>query len=559
MPFDQELADRACDFFPRYLVHTKGRQWKGKRFELLPWQRDVISKIFGTVKENGYRQYNTLYCEIPKKNGKSELGAGIALILLFADGEEGAEIYSAAGDRSQASIVFDIAATMIRRNEALDSRCRIIDSEKRIVHSNGGIYRVISSEAFSKHGYNISGCIFDELHVQPNRELYDTLTEGAGDARPQPLTVLLTTAGYDLTSICYEVHEYALSVLKGDIVDPTFLPVVYAADKDADWKSEKTWYSCNPSLGKIIDIEKVRNACKEAQNIPARENKFKQLRLNIWTEARSRWITSQQWKRCNVEPVDPEKLIGRKCCGGLDLSTTIDISAWTLCFPPEKEGEKYQFIHQFFIPSDNLTERELHDKVDYSTWIKDGYVTATEGEAIDYAFIEDRIIKDAARYNIQEINADPYNARSTITRLQNEGLTVLESRQGYLSMNPMAKDFEVKVLSGKLAMGGNPVMKWMIGCCEIMMDPAGNIKPVKPDRQKTGKHIDGVISSILALARAVLHEDTTSVYEERGVVHISADEREEPEEEQQEEPPSERSDRSEIEEAIRRRYHPAEE
>ena len=516
----KELADRACSWFPKYFTHTKG-EWAGQVFNLLPWQEhDVIRPLFGTIKENGYRQYTTVYIEIGKKNGKSELGACIALILEFLDKEPGAEVYSAAADRDQASIVFNVAAQMIRNNPSLSRACKIIESTKRIIRNAGGVYRVLSSEAFSKHGYNISGCIFDELHTQPNRDLYDVLTKGAGDARRQPLTFILTTAGYDRNSICYEVHEYALKVKNGEIIDPTFLPVIYAADPEADWTDEKVWAGCNPSLGKIIDIEKVRNQCREAQETPANENTFKRLRLNIWTEAQTRWITSEKWKRCNVDPIDPEKLKGRVCYGGLDLSSILDITAWTLCFPPENEGEKYQFLHMFFIPKDNMTERERKDKVPYSVWARDELIIATPGDVIDYSFVEAQIFKDVEIYDLREIALDPYNARPTITRLQDAGQTVVETRQGYLTMSPMAKDFEAKVLAGKLSFGDHPILRWMASCCEIITDPAGNIKPVKPARQTSGKRIDGIISSIMSLSRATAGESLGSVYEKRGIISL---------------------------------------
>ena len=520
MAFNKKIADRVCNRFSKYFTHTQG-EWDGQKFKLLPWQEhDVIRPLFGTIKKTGYRQYLTIYIEIGKKNGKSELGAGLALILAFLDRESGAQVYSAASDSNQASIVFDVAAQMIRNNYELDGACKIADSTKRIKRIGGGIYRVLSSEAFSKAGYNISGCVFDELHAQPNRELYDVLTKGAGDARKQPLMVLLTTAGYDRNSICYEVHEYALKVKNGEIIDPTFLPVIYAADPEADWTDEKVWAGCNPSLGKIIDIEKVRNQCREAQETPANENTFKRLRLNIWTEAQTRWITSEKWKRCNVDPIDPEKLKGRVCYGGLDLSSILDITAWTLCFPPEKEGEKYQFLHMFFIPRDNMTERERKDKVPYSVWVRDGLVTATEGDVIDYSFVEAQIFKDIEMYDLREIALDPYNARPTITRFQDAGQTVIELRQGFLTMNPMAKDFEAKVLGGELSMGNNLVMNWMISCCEIITDPSGNIKPVKPSRQISGKRIDGIPSSIMALSRAVAGGPPKSIYDTRGIISL---------------------------------------
>jgi len=256
----------AIQWFEDYLIHTKGK-WNGKPFKLLPWQKILVYKLFGTIKKNGYRQYNTVYVEIPKKNGKSSLAAGIALKLLFADGEPSAEIYGAAGDREQASIIFNIAARMVERNIDLGENCKILHATKRIIHNNSSFYRVLSAESHTKHGFNCHGIIFDELHVQPNRDLWDVLTQGAGDARRQPVFFAITTAGYDRNSICWEIHEYARQVRDGIIEDPTFLPVLYYAEEEADWKDQKVWESCNPSLSSlydddrgIIDISKVKQA-----------------------------------------------------------------------------------------------------------------------------------------------------------------------------------------------------------------------------------------------------------------------------------------------------------
>jgi len=522
--FNKKLAEEVIGWFPRYLKHTKG-EWNNVRFELLPWQADLVGKAFGMVDKNGKRQYRTVYCEVPKKNGKSELAAGIALRLLFADHEPGAEIFSAAADRDQASIVFNVAAEMVRKNQKLGQRCKILDSTKRIIHNNGSFYRVLSAESYSKHGYNIHGLIFDELHTQKTRELWDTLTEMSGDARKQPMTFVITTAGYDKTSICYEMHEYAQRVLDGSIVDPTFLPIIYAADPelgkdDPDfWKKEEVWKACNPSLGVTIDLDKVKDSCKQAQEIPAKENNFKRLRLNIWTEAQTRWITSDKWKRSNHK-VDPEKLIGRSCYGGLDLSTVIDLSAWTLCFPPIDEEIYYQFLHMFFIPQENMTEREKRDKVPYSHWIKRKLLIATPGEAIDYNFIIDYILEEAKKYEINDIATDPHNAQSVISALSDKGLTMVMTQQGFITMGQIAKNFERKLLNDELAMDNHPIMNWMISCTDILSDPAGNIKPIKPDRDKSGKRIDGVISSIMALDRAVKNENEGSIYENRGIIAI---------------------------------------
>ena len=271
--FDEAKAQRAVEFI-RCLKHTKGR-WRGQAFDLLPWQETIIRDVFGTVKEDGFRQYNTAYVEIPKKNGKSELAAGVALYMTCGDNEWGAEVYGCASDRQQASIVFDVAVDMVDQCPALKKRIKPVMSVKRLVYKpTNSFYQVLSAEAYTKHGLNVHAVIFDELHSQPNRELFDVMTKGSGDARTQPLFFLITTAGTDRHSVCFEQHQKAEDILCGRKVDPTFYPVIYGAGDDADWTSEEVWYRAKPSLGHTIDIGKVRNACMSARDNPAEKYVF---------------------------------------------------------------------------------------------------------------------------------------------------------------------------------------------------------------------------------------------------------------------------------------------
>ena len=333
--FDEERAQHAVQFI-NCLKHTKGR-WRGVPFELLPWQDTIIRDVFGTVKENGYRQYNTAYVEIPKKNGKSELAAGVALYMTCGDGEWGAEVYGCASDRQQASIVFDVAVDMVDQCPALKKRIKPVMSVKRLVYQpTNSFYQVLSAEAYTKHGLNVHAVIFDELHAQPNRELFDVMTKGSGDARTQPLFFLITTAGNDRNSVCFEQHQKAEDIILGRKIDPSFYPVIYGVPEDADWSSEKVWRQANPSLGHTIDIEKVRNAYLSAKDNPAEENIFRQLRLNQWVKQSTRWMQMEKWDACAF-PVDERELLGRECYGGLDLSSSIDITAFVLVFPPSKE------------------------------------------------------------------------------------------------------------------------------------------------------------------------------------------------------------------------------
>lgn len=510
--FDAKKAERAVKFI-NYLKHTKG-VWHGVPFDLLPWQDKIIRDIFGNVKDNGYRQYNTAYVEIPKKNGKSEIAAAIALYLTCADSEWGAEVYGCAADRQQASIVFDVAVDMVDQCPALKRRIKPIISQKRLVYiPTGSYYQVLSSEAFSKHGLNVHGVIFDELHAQPNRELFDVMTKGSGDARTQPLFFLITTAGTDRNSICYEVHQKADDILRGKKIDPTFYPVIYGIKDNDDWADEANWYKANPSLGHTIDIEKVRSACISAKENPAEENIFRQLRLNQWVKQSVRWMPMDTWNKCSFE-VDPEKLKGRECYGGLDLSSTNDITAFVLVFPPIPTDDKYYVIPYFWIPEDNLNLRVRRDHVPYDVWKKQGFLKTTEGNVIHYAFIENFIEELGKKFNIKEIAFDRWGAVQMVQNLEGLGFTVVPFGQGYKDMSPPTKELMKLILEKKIAHGGHPALTWMMDNIYVRTDPAGNIKP---DKEKSTEKIDGAVALIMALDRSIRHESNDSVYEKRGM------------------------------------------
>ena len=360
--YDKDSADFAVKFI-ECLCHTKGK-WAGQKFELIDWQEQIIRDLFGILKPNGYRQFNTAYVEIPKKMGKSELAAAIALLLCCGDGEQRAEVYGCAADRNQASIVFDVAADMVQLCPDLEKRVQIYKSNKKLVYlPTNSFYQVLSAEAYSKHGLNVHGVVFDELHAQPNRKLYDVMTKGSGDARMQPLYFLITTAGNNTESIGYEIHQKAKDILEGRKIDPTFYPVIYGAEESDDWTDPKVWKKANPSLGITVGIDKVRDACESAKQNPAEENSFRQLRLNQWVKQSVRWMPMDKWDKCAFA-ADPSQLEGRVCYGGLDLSSTTDITAFVLVFPPEDDDDKYIVLlyGQFFIgQSGNGTLRDAND------------------------------------------------------------------------------------------------------------------------------------------------------------------------------------------------------
>ena len=512
--YDKAAADYAVGFI-ECLCHTKGT-WAGKPFDLIDWQERIIRDIFGILKPNGYRQFNTAYIEIGKKNGKSELAAAVALLLCCGDGEERAEVYGCAADRQQASIVFEVAADMVRMCPALSKRVKILASQKRMVYlPTNSFYQVLSAEAYSKHGFNIHGVVFDELHTQPNRKLFDVMTKGSGDARMQPLYFLITTAGTDMQSICYETHQKAVDILEGRKIDSTFYPVIYGAKEDEDWTDPEVWKRSNPSLGITVGIDKVQAACDSARQNPAEENSFRQLRLNQWVKQSVRWMPMDKWDSCDAH-VDAESLEGCVCYGGLDLSSTMDITAFVLVFPPTEEDEPFAVLPYFWIPEENIDLRVRRDHVPYDVWEKQGYLQTTEGNVVHYGFIEAFIEKLGEKYNIREIAFDRWGAVQMVQNLEGMGFTVVPFGQGFKDMSPPTKELMKLTLEKKIAHGGHPVMRWMADNIFIRTDPAGNIKA---DKEKSTEKIDGVIALIMALDRAIRcgNDTSASVYDERGV------------------------------------------
>ena len=514
--YDKKKADRAVTFIEN-LCHTKGK-WAGTPFWLLPWQEQLIRDIFGIVKPDGNRQFRTAFVEICKKVGKSELAAAIALYLLFADNEPSAEVYGAAADRQQASIVFDVAKQMVEMSPALMKRSKLMGATKRIVnYGNGGYYQVLSAEVGGKHGFSVSGLVFDEIHTQPNRQLYDVLTKGSSDARQNPLHFIITTAGNDRHSIAYELHTKAVDILEGRRVDPTFYPVVYGLKDDEDWEDEANWYKVNPSLGYTVDVERLRDAYREAKQNPADEITFKWLRCNMWVSSTVAWIPDAIYMRGN-EPINMASLEGRDCYAGLDLSSTGDITALVLIFPPRDEDEKFVLLPYFWIPEETIPRRVKANSVPYDIWEKQGYIMSTEGNVIHYDFIEKFIMDLSEKYHILEIAVDRWNATHVIQNLEDNGLTMVPFGQGFASMSAPTKEFYRLLMEGKIIHGGHPVMRWMAGNVVVDTDPAGNIKVTKA---KSKEKIDGIVAAIMALDRAVRHEgESRSVYDTRGIILI---------------------------------------
>ena len=513
--FDERAADVAVLFFETLLTHVKG-EWAGQPFVLEEWQKDeIIRPLFGWKREDGTRKYRTAYIELPRKNGKSSIAAGIALYLLFADGEPGAEIYSAAGDRGQAAIVFELAKAMVEEQPELMAIGKVY-RRTVVVEDTRSSYRVLSADAYTKHGLNAHGVIFDELHVQPNRDLWDTMKTSFGSRR-QPILIAITTAGFDRESICWEVHNYARQIEEGLIEDDAFLSCIYGAEEDDDWLDEEVWEKANPNLGVSLKLDYLRAEAEMAKLTPAYQNTFRRLHLNQWTQQETRWIPMEAWDACGGA-VNAKLLEGAQCYGGLDLANTSDIASLVLCFPSEPgEDERLALLPFFWIPQEKMVERARKHRVSYEAWVREGLITATEGNVIDYAVIVRDIEELGERYNIREIAFDRWGAFQVSQALDGAGFEMVGFGQGFASMAGPTKELLRLVLDGKLAHGGNAVLRWMADNVVVSQDAAGNLKP---NKQKSREKIDGVVAGIMALDRAMRHESTQSVYETRGVLTL---------------------------------------
>ena len=514
--FCEDSANKVITFIEKGLVHTKG-ELANKPFILEEWQKNIISKLFGWKhKKTGLRKYRTLYLEVPRKNGKSTLIAGLSLYLLFADGEAGAEIYAAAAERKQAGIIHHQAKEMIEASPILTKHCKIFRDSVTFKNS---FYRVISADAGTKHGFNAHAILIDELHAQKTRELFDVLTTSTG-ARRQPLTILITTAGYDKNSICGQMNNYSKKLLSNKIKDETFLPVIYSADKEDDWKKESTWKKANPNLDISVKKDYLKEMLNRAKNSPSFENTFKRLHLSIWTTTESLWIKQEVWDSCNLFLVDTKKLKGKKCWAGLDLSSSIDISALVLIFPNE-DGERFEVLPYFWIPKDNALERSRKDGVDYDLWIQQGLITATEGNVIDYKYIRKQIQDILTDYQIQNLAFDRWGANQLVLDLQDDGCPLEPFGQGFASMSNPTKCLETLLLGKKINHGNNKVLNWMSGNCQTSQDPAGNIK-LEKKKSGRGNKIDGIVALVMALGIYLddnfKGKNPDSIYNERDII-----------------------------------------
>jgi phage terminase large subunit-like protein len=497
--FDERAADKAAAFFPQHLRLTEG-EWAGRPFRLEGWQEhDIIRPLFGWKRPDGTRRYRRCFVWVPRKNGKTELAAGVALIALVGDGEPAGQVFSIAKDKDQARLVFTKATAMVQRSPELSKHLECLKPSIYCPPLNAA-FKPLSGTPEGKHGLSMSGLVGDEIHEWPSGELYTFVHQSAA-ARRQPLEFLISTAG-KRGGYGAEVWETCLRIKEDPSVDPETLVVIYAADPDDDWTAPETWAKANPNLGVSVKREYLEAECRRAQELPRLENDFKRYHLNLWTEQDVRWIPLDRWDR-SAGDLDwralEAELAHRPCYGGLDLSSTSDLTSLKWVFPPQAEGEPWKVVCRFFCPEASIEQRSRRDRVAYDRWVREQALTPTPGNVLDYGAVRRQIEADAETFQVQGLAIDRWNATQLAVELQEEGLPVVLFGQGFASMSAPAKEFERLVLEGSLAHGGHPVLRWCVGNAATEGDAAGNLKPSKA---KSSEKIDGVVSTVMAIGIA---------------------------------------------------------
>jgi phage terminase large subunit-like protein len=506
--FDPAAAEHAVKFFS-FLRHSKG-EWAGRVVELAPWQAFGTAMVFGWKRADGTRRFRTSYDEEARKNGKTTKAAGVGLYLLVADGEPGAEVYTAATKRDQARIAHSEATRMIKSSPHLRKRVSVFKDNLNI-ENTASKFEPLGADADTLDGLNVHGAIIDEVHAHKTRDMFDILETATG-ARRQPLIYLITTAGFNRQSLCYQLHDYTEKVLTGVLADDSFFGIIYTLDEGDDWEDERTWVKSNPNLGVSKKIETMREKAKKAAGMPAALNAFLRLELNVWTQSETKWVPREHWDACG-DPVDAEGLRGRICYGGLDLSSNTDISAWVLVFPPVGVQDKYRVVCRFWIPEDAIEDRVKRDRVPYDAWVRAGYIATTPGNVIDYDFILAQIAADRDAYEVREMAFDRWGAVHIQTKLMDMGGKdwVMQFGQGFSSMSPAMRDLDRLILGHELAHANNPVLSWMADNLVVDEDAAGNIKP---DKEHSIEKIDGMVALVMAVDRAIRRVDPgASVYD----------------------------------------------
>ncbi len=519
LSFDQDAAQKAIGFFA-FLCLTEGADdGEPKPFLLQPWQAFIVGSLFGWKGEDGYRRFRTAYVEGGKGCGKSPLAAGIALYGLVADGERGAEIYSAATTREQASILFRDAKNMIEASPELSDM--LVVGIGNVAHAESqSFFRPCSSEHRGLDGKRVHVALIDELHEHPTSLVADKMRAGT-KGRRQALIFEITNAGYDRESVCYQHHEYSRKVLEAaspgeaNHNDSWFAyvctldscaahhaegkqqPVDGCPDCD-DWRDESTWLKANPNLGVSITRKYLAEQVEEAKGMPAKEGIVKRLNFCLWCEAETQWLSAELWSRGGGK-LDPAALAGRECYGGLDLASKVDVAAFVLAFPDFPGPGDVSLLPFFWIPEETAKARSVAENVPWPVWAREGHVTLTEGEVIDQDAIEAEVKRLCETYRVVLAKVDPWNAAQITVHLMQYGLEVEEFRQNAQNFNEPTKLFEAMLKEGRLKHGDHPVLSWMAGNVSVLSNVNENVRPVKP-KHGSPKRVDGIVAAVMALS-----------------------------------------------------------
>ncbi len=510
--FDPEKAKHVLDFFEECLVFVEGDKG-GKPFHLETWQKAIVANLYGWMRPDDTRRYRETLVYIARKNGKTPLIAGLVLYGLFCEEEPGNQIYSAAGDKDQASLIYRHAKAMMLAEPELARRGEFYETSKTIIKKDSLCkYQALSSDVATKHGLNASMILVDELHAQPNSHLVDTLITSVASRR-QPLIVFITTADFDRPSPCNDKLDYAKKVQQGIIKDVSFLPVIYEVPRDADWRDHKIWPMANPNLGVSVSKLYMETACKRAIEVPTYQNAFKRLHLNMQTSQDVLWIDLDKWDACHDTELTLDELEGERCFAGLDLASTRDLCALALWFP-----DAAAFFIRYWLPHDTAFLRQERARIPYVTWAQEGFISLTPGNVADYDFIREECLQIVQPFQLSELAIDRWNSTQLQTQFITEGIKVFQFAQTSRVMGAPTTELERLVLNNSLRHFGDPVTRWCASNVVLDTDHEGNAKPSK---ERSNEKIDGIVALVMAIGRGmVAPKSSLSVYETRGLLKI---------------------------------------
>jgi phage terminase large subunit-like protein len=510
--YDQELAERSIALWPTLFFHTEGR-WAGKPFVLALWQEIIVRLLVGWKNADGFRHFRRLILWIARKNGKSEFLAALALLFFVCDGEMGGQGYNFARNEKQATVIFKKMKTMIALSPRLVEALKA--TKRTIYHPElNALWELLAGNATGKHGLSASVIVADEAHECDDDEMYTTLHQSTA-ARDQPIELIASTAGHKNRRWGWRLWEECLAILDGRLQQPETLVVIFASAPDAKLDDDQALRDANPNLGVSPRLDYLLAERAKARENPRLENDFRRYHMNQWTDQVTRWISLPKWDACTAGGDTwrdmRTRMKGRACYAGLDLSSVRDVTALIYLFAPETDGEKWHLVCRFFVPEDTAHERSRTDRMEYDRWVQQGAMEATPGNVVDQNYVKQAILEDGEFFRVQNLGVDPWNATKLNSELMDEGVPVMNMRQGIPTLGGPSKEFERLVMAGLLDHGGHPVLRWMVGNVAIRLDTNGNFKP---DKEKSSEKIDGVVAAIMALGLAIANDNQESIYDQ---------------------------------------------